>query len=54
MTYYPEPDSHIRDKVKVVLDLTNYATKKELEHTTGIVTSDLAAKKDFIVLKAEV
>ena len=27
MSYYPEPDSHIRDKVKVVLDLSNYATK---------------------------
>ena len=30
MSYYPEPDSHIRDKVKVVLDLSNYATKKNL------------------------
>ena len=28
MSYYPEPNSHIRDKVKVVLDLLNYATKK--------------------------
>ena len=28
MSYYPEPDSHIRNKVKLVLDLTNYATKK--------------------------
>ena len=28
MSYYPEPDSHIRDKVKVVLDLSNYAAKK--------------------------
>ena len=28
MGYYPEPDSHIRDKVKIVLDLSNYATKK--------------------------
>ena len=28
MSYYPEPDSHIRLKVKVVLDLLNYATKK--------------------------
>ena len=28
MSYYPEPDNHIRDKVKVVLDLSNYATKK--------------------------
>ena len=27
---------------------------KELEHATGIDTSDLAAKKDFIALKAEV
>ena len=28
MSYYPEPYSHIRGKVKVVLDLSNYATKK--------------------------
>ena len=28
--------------------------KKELEHATGIYTSDLAAKKDFMALKAEV
>ena len=28
MNYYLEPDSHVRDKVKVVLDLSNYATKK--------------------------
>ena len=28
MSCYPEPDSHIRDKVKVVLDLSNYDTKK--------------------------
>ena len=54
MSYYPEPDSHIRYKVKVVLGLSNYATKKELEHATRIDTSDLAAKKDFIALKAEV
>ena len=45
MSYYPEPDGHIRDKVKVALDLTNYVTKKEL---------DLATKKGFIALKAEV
>ena len=54
MSYYPEPDSHIRDKVKAVLELSNYTSKKELEHATGIDTSDLAAKKDFIDLKAEV
>ena len=54
MSFYPEPDSHIRHKVKIVLDLPNYATEKELDHATGVDTSDLAAKKDFIVLKAEV
>ena len=53
MSYYAEPGSHVRNKVKVVLDLSNYATKKELKHATGVDTSDLAAK-DFIALKAEV
>ena len=28
MGCYPEPASHIRGKVKVVLDLSNHATKK--------------------------
>ena len=28
MRYYPEPDSHIKDKVKVVLDLSNMSLKK--------------------------
>ena len=41
------------DKVKVVWDLSNVATKRELEHATGIDTSDFAAKKDSIVLKPE-
>ena len=54
MNYYPEPEKHIRDKVKVVLDLSNYATKKELGYATGINTSELAAKKDFIALKVEI
>ena len=34
--------------------MANYATTKELEHATGIDKSDLAAKKDFIALEAEV
>ena len=29
----------------MALDLTNYATKKELEHAAGIGITDLAAKK---------
>ena len=54
MSYFAEPNSHIRNKIKVELDLSFYATKKELEHSTGIGASDLAAKKDFIALKSEV
>ena len=54
MSYYLEPVSHIRDKVKVVLDLSNYTAKNQLEHATDIDTSDSAAKKDLIDLKAEV
>ena len=34
--------------------MSNYTTKKELDHATGADTSDLAAKKYFIALKAEV
>ena len=54
MSYFPDPGSNIRDKVKVVLDLSIYATKSKLEHTTGVNTSDLAAKKDFTTLEAEI
>ena len=46
--------ANISDTVKVILDLPNYATKKELDHATCVDTSDVAAKKDFIALKAEV
>ena len=34
--------------------MSNYATKKELNHAVGVDISDLSAKKDFIVLKDEV
>ena len=34
--------------------MSNYATKKGLDHATGVHTSDLAAKNDFIPLKAEI
>ena len=54
MSYLQEPDSYIGDKVKVVINLSNYATMKESNNVTGVDTSDLSAKKDFIALKAEV
>ena len=49
MSYYAEPNSHIRDKVKVVLDWTNYATNKELEHATGADTFELSTKKILLL-----
>ena len=54
MSYYPEPNSHIRDKVKVIIDVSNYAREKELDHAIGVDTSDSAPQKDLIALKAEV
>ena len=54
MSYFPEPDSHIRHKAKVVLESSSYSIKKELEHASGVYTSDLATKKHFIALKTKV
>ena len=54
MSYYPKPDSYIRDKVKVVLDVSNYATKRDLKYATEGETSNLATQSDFIALKADV
>ena len=34
--------------------MSNFATKKELDHATGANKSDLAAAQDLIDLKAEV
>lgn len=42
------------EKVKVVLDMANFATKKELKDATGVDTSNLAAKGDFVALEANI
>ena len=52
MSYYPEPHIHIKDKVKVVLDLSNYAKFCHiilLKHTTGIDTVPVELKKLSII-----
>ena len=46
--------SKIKDKVKVVLDLSNYAIKDKLNDAADVDTSNLAAKSNFVVLKSEV
>ena len=48
MSFYPEIDIWIRRKVKLILDLSNYDTKKELEHATYVGTSNLGTKSDKI------
>ena len=53
MNYCPEQDSHIRHKVKVLLDFSNYATVKELNDATGIDRTNLTARIDFTALKVE-
>ena len=52
MSYYPKPKSHIREKVKVVLDLSNYATKKELEHAKDIKLTSVSTSLNNLKTKA--
>ena len=52
MSCYPESDDHTTVKAKTILDLTNYAIEKELEHDTGFDTPALSAKKEFMAFKA--
>ena len=54
MSYYSKPDSHIRNKFKVELDLSTYATKKNQIMLQALIHLTQLLKKDFIALKAEV
>ena len=49
--YFPELKS-LGGKVKVELDLSNYATKADLKNTAGIVTSSFAKMIDLDNLKS--
>ena len=49
--YFPEPKS-LGDRVKVELDLSNYATKADLKNATGVDTSKFAKKVDSADLKS--
>ena len=54
MSYYPEPDSHNRNKIKNELDLSNYAAKSYVQNATRIHTSKFAENVDLGILKYEV
>ena len=51
--YFPKPKSS-GGKVKVELDLFNYATKADLKNATGVDTSKFAKKVDLANLKSNV
>ena len=51
--YFPEPKSS-GGKVKVELDLSNYATKADLKNATGVDTSKFAEKVNLANLKSNV
>ena len=51
--YFPEPKSFGR-RMKVELDLSNYATKADLKNATGVDTSKFAKKVDLANLKSNV
>ena len=52
-TYYPTYKSS-SNNIKVELDLTNYATKTDLNNITHVDTSSFASKTNLATLKTEV
>ena len=44
MNYFPEPYTHSKNKIKVELALSNYATKCDLKNPAGFDASNFAKK----------
>ena len=51
--YFPEPKS-FGGRVKVELDLSNYATKTDLENATGVDTLSFAKNIALAYLKSDI
>ena len=49
--YFPQPKS-LGARVKIELDLSNYATKTELKRATGNDTSTFSKKRDLPHLRS--
>ena len=54
MSQYFPPYHNCREKIKVELDLSNYATKKDIKYITDIDASGFASKTNLAALKTEV
>ena len=51
--YFPKPQSH-EENIKVKIDLSNYATKADINNITHVDTSSFALKTNLSNLKTEV
>ena len=51
--YFPQPSSH-EINIKVKIDLTNYATKADINNITHVDNSNLALKTNLPNLKTEI
>ena len=52
--YFLEPYDHNKNKIKVELDLSNYATKPDLKKATGFDTSQFGKNADLAGIKSEI
>ena len=53
--YFPKPfNSHFGDNIKVKIDLSNYATKTDIENISHVNTSSFALKTNLADRKTEV
>ena len=53
--YFPKPfNSHFGDSIKVKIDLSNYATKTDIQNISHVDTSRFAKKTNLASLKTEV
>ena len=50
MSYFPQPYTHSKNKIKAELDFSNYATKSDLKNATGVNRSKFAKKDDLVNL----
>ena len=54
MSYFPEPWTQNKIKIKVEFNLSNYATKSDLKNAAGVDTSRFAKNNDLASFKLNV
>ena len=54
MNYYHKPDSYGKNKIKVALYLSYFATKFDVKKATGVDTSEVAKKADLASQRSDI